>query len=190
MKLGELSTLAYDFDGTYIDFRLSIMDASGLVPQTAQSSSTEVLIFDSALNTDVASVTLTELGSSGTYRVRTLYSDLNRSAGDGLWTWTFANSAPDYTYKPPAVSLVLDKEVGTTNTASFAPTTTQIEVDGLSDLTANHYKDAIIRVITSNNKKEVKKVLTSTLVTSRISLTFGALSAALTNGDKIVIINE
>jgi hypothetical protein len=100
------------FDGTYIDFTLVVLDASGLVPQTGQSGNITTVVYDSANNPDAATVVISELGTTGVYRVRTTYSELNRAAGNGLWRWVFTHSSPDFTFKPPAVTITLNQIIG------------------------------------------------------------------------------
>jgi len=179
----------YHFNGTYIDFFITCLDSTG-APATGQAANITVNIYDSTLTQDTAVVTVSEVGTSGIYRVRTTYTDLNRAAGDGLWIWTFSHATAGYSFDPRFVALQISAEIGTVNTTNFAPTTTQAEFDGLSDTSTDHYKDAFIKVLTGANKGEVRKITGSQLSNGRVLLTFNAMDAPLGAGDVVKIINE
>ena len=179
----------YNFDGTYIDFFVACLDSNGNLA-TGQTASITVTLYDSTLTQDAATITVSEVGTSGIYRVRTTYADLNRTAGDGLWIWTFSHSTAGYTFAPRYMAIQVSAEIGTVNTTNFTPTTTQAEFDGLSDTSTDHYKDAFLKVLTGANKGEVRKITGSQLSNTRVLLTFNAMDAALASGDKIKIINE
>jgi hypothetical protein len=179
----------YSFDGTDIKFRFSILDANGLIPQTGQSAGVTITAYDSAKNADAVTEVVSEVGG-GAYEALIPYSEIYRTAGDGIWTFTFSHTNPDLTFWPPAVHILINVAVGTVTNADFAPTTTQAEFTGLSDTTTDHYKSSFIHVLTGNNAGEVSKVSASSVVVTNPRLTFGTLSAALANGDKIVVINR
>lgn len=181
------------FDGTYIDFDIVIADSSGLVPQTGIALTTDftITVYDSAGNIDTftTAVTSTEIGTSGIYKVRTTYSELNRAAGDGIWRWVLTPTVnrPDLTFEPMAVSITINQEIGT---ASTVTSTSIATFTGLSSTGVTHYKDSWLFVVwstTANLIGEVKKI---TANDGAGQLTFGAMSAALTAGDKILIINR
>lgn len=179
----------YNFDGTNVKSAIACL--AGGVPQTGKASAIQssIVMYDSARNSDAATFTVTEIGTTGVYEVSTPYADLNRAAGDGLWVWTY--SLLDHTFYPPFVSVQVSRQIGTVNTTNFAPTTTDVEVDGLSDTSTNHYKDALVTIIkSSGNKSELKKITASVLSNGRVKLTFGAMSAALSSGDKLEIIDR
>lgn len=77
--------------------------------------------------------------------------------------------------------------VGTVNDTDFSPTTTQFEVTGLSDSTANAYKDCYIKVETGDNKHEVKKITASSVVVTNVRLTVETLTAALADGVSVLV---
>src|SRR3990172_7830681 len=133
--LGDDSNIGYHFNGTYIDFFITCLDVSGR-PVTGQAASITVAMYDSALASDAATIAVTEIGTSGIYRIRTTYADMNRAAGDGIWVWTFAHSSPDYNFDPRYAGIEISKEIGSVNTTSFAPTTIQAEFDNLNDTTS------------------------------------------------------
>src|SRR3990167_8451415 len=126
----------YSFDGTNIKFDIIIADAAGLVPQTGKASGLTITVYDSARNVDAATVTPTEIGTTGVYELSTPYADIYRTAGDGLWRWTFAHTEPDLTFEPKEVSILINVEIGT---ATGTPTTTSITVSGLKDISSDHY---------------------------------------------------
>lgn len=91
------------------------------------------------------------------------------------------------------VSLPIEIQLGgekyEIGTATGTPTTTQATFTGLGDLTTDHYKDSLFRVLTGSNAGEVKKITASVNSGGNVQLTFGAMSAALVSSDKIMIIN-
>lgn len=147
------------FDGTYVDFTLIVLDASGLVPQTEQTANITVAVYDSANNIDAATVAITELNNAGAYtgvyRVRTTYSELNRAAGNGLWRWVFTHAAPDFTFNPPAVTITLNQIIGKVLTDA-GNTATTFKTDR-SEATTDWCKGRFVRFITSV-AEEVKKI--------------------------------
>lgn len=178
----------YSFDGTDIKFDIACL--AGGVPQTGKASNIQssIIMYDSARNSDAATFTVTEIGTTGVYEVSTPYSDLNRAAGDGLWRWTY--SLLDHTFHPPAVSIQVSRKIGT---ATGTPTTTTAIFTGLGDLTANHYKNAFVKVIKSPvqaNVGEISKITASINNGSNVELTFNAMSVALASGDMIEIIDR
>jgi hypothetical protein len=78
---------------------------------------------------------------------------------------------------------------GVVEDADFTPTTTQFEVTGtgLADATTNAYKDMWIKVSGGNNKYEVKRITASSVVTTHVRLTVDTLSAALADGDTVMV---
>ena len=181
------------FDGTYIDFDIVIADGSGLIPQTGLILNTDfsITLYDSAGASDAATITSTEVTGTGIYKIRTTYANLNRTAlggtaGDGIWRWVFSRINPDLTFEPKAVSITFNMEMGT---ATGTPTTTTCTFTGLASADVDHYKDSMFRVIAraTGVAGEVKK---TTANTSGGQLTFNAMSVALANGDKILIINR
>lgn len=186
------------FDGTNIDFDIVIADSSGLVPQIGlvlgSGSDFTVTVYDSAGAVDnfTTAVTSTEIGTSGVYRIRTVYAELNRlalggTAPDGIWRWVFTptTARPDLTFEPLSVSITFNQEIGN---ATGTPTTTQATLQWLANTTdADHYKDSWISVKSGNREGECKKITAST---TGGQLTFGAMSAALVAGDKVLIINR
>jgi len=69
----------------------------------------------------------------------------------------------------------------------FEPTTTAFEVVGITDATANAYKDCWIKFLTGNNTGEVKKVSASSVVTTNVKLTVDTMQAAPADGDRAII---
>ena len=177
----------YHFDGTNIKFRFAILDASGLVPQAGQQSGVTITAYDSARNADaIASTTVSNIGG-GAYEANVVYSELYRTAGDGIWTFTFSHTNPDLTFKPPIIDILINSQIGT---VTGTPTTTSVDVTGLTDQTANHYKYSLIKVVSGANAGEVKKITASSYSAGTTTLTVDAMSAALIANDVIKIINE
>ena len=177
------------FDGTYIDFDIVIADGAGLIPQSGKVITTDftIALYDSAnANVGGATIAATEVTGTGTYRIRTTYSTINRAAGDGIWKWVFTRVNPDLTFMPHEVSVTLNQELGT---ATGTPTTTTCTFTGLASTDTDHYKDSMFRVIAraTGVAGEVKKITAST---SGGQLTFAAMSVALASGDKVLIINR
>jgi hypothetical protein len=85
-----------------------------------------------------------------------------------------------------SADLVLE---GVVEDTDFTPTTTQFEVTGtgLADATTNAYKDMWIKVSGGNNKYEVKRITASSVVTTHVRLTVDTLSAALADGDTVMV---
>jgi hypothetical protein len=69
----------------------------------------------------------------------------------------------------------------------FSPTTTAFEVTGITDATANAYKDCWIKFLTGNNAGEAKKVTASSVVTTNVKLTVDTMQAAPADGDRAII---
>jgi hypothetical protein len=69
----------------------------------------------------------------------------------------------------------------------FAPTTTAFEVTGITDATANAYKDCWVKFLTGSNAGEVKRVTASSIVTSSVKLTVDTMQAAPVDGDRAII---
>ena len=181
--------IEYNFDGTYVEFDIVIADSAGLIPQTGMASGLTVTLYDcqSTPATDAATIAILEIGTTGTYRIRTTYSEIDRSVvKDGLRRWTFIHTNPDVTFLPPSVSILINAEIGV---ATGTPSTTVAIFTGLNDLTTDHYKDSLFRVLTGSNAGEVKKITASVNSGGNVQLTFGAMSAALASSDKIMIIN-
>ena len=104
-------SVEYSFDGTNVKFDIVAADASGLVPQTNKVSSLAVSLFDPLGNSDAASISASEIGSTGTYRISTPFAQLNTSSGMGLWNWKFSHPETDLTFVPPSVSFNITRQV-------------------------------------------------------------------------------
>jgi hypothetical protein len=104
--------LEYYNDGTNLDFDIVCTDSTGQIPQTGQAGNISVSLYDSALNSDAATITVTEVGTTGYYRIRTTYTDINLGTGDGLWRWKFTHTSPDFTFIPQVATLKLPASTG------------------------------------------------------------------------------
>lgn len=178
----------YHFDGTNITFRFTILDASGLVRQSGITGTT-VTAYDSAKNEDPVTETITEIATTGDYEASIPYADINRAAGDGLWTFIPGHTNPDLTFEPKSVHIQISRKIGT---ATSTPSTTVAIFTGLGDLTANHYKDAFVKVIKSSvgNVGEIRKITASADSGGNVQLTFNAMSVALAANDMVEIIDR
>ena len=179
-------SVEYSFDGTNIKFRFTVLDASGLVPQ-AGITSIAVTAYGSDKNEDAVTETVTEV-AQGVYEASIPYADINRALADGLWTFVPSHTNPDLVFRPPNISILINVEIGT---ATGTPTTTSVTVSGLKDVSANHYKESYLHVLSGSNIGESKKISASADAGGgNVTLTVSAMSVALAITDKIMIINR
>ena len=181
----------YYFNGTTIYFDFVLMDDTGVVPaaDADESGNITVTAYDSAKSPDAVTETVTQINGA-LYEVQIPYSELNRGAGDGIWRFEITHSG-NYVAQPYAVSIPIAREVGAVNTGGAATTTTTTEVDFANqDETTDHYKGSYMLILNGSNAGEVAKITGSVLSNTRIELSHDALSAGLSNGDDVLIINS